>query len=108
MSWSIFTIVLLVALLITSLYYLVKFALIILKIEDAVEEMLDVLDERYRSISKILEIPLFYDSPQIRQVIQDVKLTRDSLLLIANRFASIDTRSIEDVDTGEEVESQDD
>jgi hypothetical protein len=108
MSWSSFTIVVLFGLLVTSLYYLIKFALIILKIEDAVEETLDILDERYRSISKILEIPLFYDSPQIRQVIQDVKSTRDSLLLIANRFASIDTRSIEDVDMRGEDSPQDD
>lgn len=101
-------ILLLVVLLGVSLYYLVKFALIILRIEDAIEETLDVLDERYRSISKILEIPIFYDSPQIRQVIQDIKTTRDSLLLIANRFASIDSQSIEDVDTRGEGAPQDD
>ena len=101
-------ILLLVVLLGVSLYYLVKFALIILRIEDAIEETLDVLDERYRSISKILEIPIFYDSPQIRQVIQDIKMTRDSLLLIANRFASIDSQSIEDVDTRGEGAPQDD
>lgn len=79
-----------------SLYYVVKFSLIIIKIEDAIEESLDVIDERYRSISKILEIPLFFDSPQIRQVINDIKVTRDTLLLIANKFASIDERVIED------------
>lgn len=107
MDWSTFTIVVLIALLSVSLYYLVKFALIILKVEDAIEETLDVLDERYRSISKILEIPLFYDSPQIRQVIQDVKSTRDSLLLIANRFASIDTRAAREDEVGREAESPD-
>ena len=57
-----------------SLYFVVRFGLVILKIEDAIEESLDVLDERYRSISEILEIPLFYDSPQIRQVVSDLSL----------------------------------
>lgn len=108
MDWSTFTIVVLIALLSVSLYYLVKFSLIILKVEDAIEETLDVLDERYRSISKILEIPLFYDSPQIRQVIQDVKSTRDSLLLIANRFASIDTRAVEEDEVKRDGVAQDD
>lgn len=88
-------VIVLSALLAVSVYYLVKFSLIILKIEDTIEETLDILDERYRSISKVLEIPLFYDSPQIRQVIADIKTTRDTLLLIANRFASIDESAIE-------------
>jgi len=88
-------IVILFLALITSLYYVVKFSLIILRIEDAIEESLDVLDERYRSISKILEIPLFYDSPQIRQVLNDVKFTRDTILLVANKFASIDAKAVE-------------
>ena len=78
-----------------SLYFVVRFGLVILKIEDAIEESLDVLDERYRSISEILEIPLFYDSPQIRQVVSDIKVSRDSVLKIAQSFASIDERKEE-------------
>ena len=54
-----------------------------------------MLDERYRSISEILEIPLFYDSPQIRQVVSDIKVSRDSVLKIAQSFASIDERNEE-------------
>jgi hypothetical protein len=71
----------------------VKFSLIILRVEDAIEESLDIIDERYKSISSVLEIPIFYDSPQIRQVVNDIKVTRDTLLLIANKFASIDQES---------------
>ena len=78
-----------------SLYFVVRFGLVILRIEDAIEESLDVLDERYRSISEILEIPLFYDSPQIRQVVNDIKVSRDSVLKIAQSFASIDERKEE-------------
>ena len=82
-------------LLLISLFYVIKFSLIIFKIEDAIEESLDIIDERYRSMSKILEIPLFFDSPQIRQVVNDIKVTRDTLLLVANKFASIDEKVVE-------------
>ena len=90
-----------------SVYFLVKFSLLILRIEDAIEESLDVIDERYRAISKILEIPIFYDSPHIRQVVNDIKITRDTLLLIANRFASIDSAAVEKTAVTDEESSND-
>ena len=65
-------------------FYAYKFGITILKVEDAVEECLDVLDERYESISKVLEIPLFDDSPQIRTVHKDIKKSRDQILAVAN------------------------
>ena len=58
--------------------------------EDALEQSLYRLDERYVSISKVLEIPLFYDSPQIRQVIDDVKACQDSILYIANEIGQLE------------------
>lgn len=76
--------------LLVSVYYNIKFALILIKMEDAIEESLDVLDERYASISKVLEIPLFFDSPQIRQVINDIKHTRNSILKVANIISDVD------------------
>jgi hypothetical protein len=79
----IYAILILLVLLSLSIYYSVKFGLIILKIEDAIEESLDVIDEKYDSMSEILERPLFYDSPEVRQVLQDIKLTRHSLHKIA-------------------------
>ena len=36
------------------------------------------------SISKVLEIPLFDDSPQIRTVHKDIKRSRDQILAVAN------------------------
>jgi hypothetical protein len=64
--------------------FAVKFALLILRVEDAIEESLDILDERYASITEIVEIPLFSDSPQIRQVHTDLTRSREAILLIAN------------------------
>ena len=79
-----------VVLLIISVYYNYKFAIKILNITSSLEKSLDILDERYLSISKILEIPLFYDSPQIRKVHADISKTRDSILKVANNIASIE------------------
>ena len=77
-------------LLIPSLYYNYKFGLIILKMQDEISNALDLLDGRYKSISEILEIPLFYDSPQIRQVVDDIRDCRDSILKVANQIAVIE------------------
>ena len=99
---SIIIIVLLICLSV-SVFYLVRFGLLILKIEDAIEESLDVLDERYQSITEILEIPLFYDSPQIRQVVNDIKRSRDSILKIAQSFASIDDKAVVDGEDEEQA-----
>jgi hypothetical protein len=105
MNLFIITIIVLSLCLAISLYYVIKFSLIIIRVEDAIEESLDIIDERYRSISGILEIPIFYDSPQIRQVVSDIKITRDTLLLIANKFASIDERAVT-TDSDEESDQE--
>ena len=68
--------------------------------EDALEESLDVLDERYRSVSDVLKIDLFYDSPQIRQVVSDIKKCQDSILYVANEIGRL-----EEIQDGEEESS---
>jgi hypothetical protein len=72
------------------IYYLWRFSRIILKVEDGVENALDILDQRYQSISKVLEIPLFYDSPEIKRVVTDVKESREAILAVANSIANIE------------------
>lgn len=73
-----------------SIYYNLKFARIIIRMEDEIGDCLDILDDKYRSLSKVLEIPIFFDSPQVRQVIEDIKTARGSLLQIANKLTNID------------------
>ena len=81
--------------------------MLILRIEDALEETLDILDNRYASISEIVEIPLFSDSPQIRQVHQDLKYSRDSLLSVANILVN-DFNHLEKKDTDNAEETKED
>ena len=85
-------------LLCVSLYFNVRFGLIILRTQDSLEESLDIMDERYASISRILKIPLFHDSPEIRNVLQDIDAARSAILYTANILTEIS----ESEDTGTE------
>ena len=49
------------------------------------------MDEKERSMAEVLEIPLFYDSPQIRQVHNDISDCRDSILKIATSLGNVDS-----------------
>jgi len=73
-----------------SLYFNYKFGRTLIRMEDALEQSLDKLDDRYESISKVLEIPLFYDSPQIRQVVSDIKECQNSILFVANEIGRLE------------------
>ena len=73
-----------------SMYFNYKHGTLIIKLIDEIELSLDVMDEKEQAISKILEIPLFYDSPQIRQVHTDIAACRDSILKVATVLGEID------------------
>ena len=92
---SIFFIILLCVLLGVSLRYNIKFGLTILRVEDAIEESLDLLDIKYMSLSKILEKPIFFDSIEVRQTVDEIRATQELLLYIANRLAAIEENKIE-------------
>ena len=62
---------------------------------------LDILDERYQSISEILNRPIFFDSLEVRQVISDITQARESVLRVAEILTSIGEKE-EDDDQGEE------
>ena len=76
-------------LLCTSIYYIVKFGLIIIRLEDAIEECLDDLDVRYRSVSKILEKPIFFDSIEVRQTVQEIRSSQEAILKVASIISNL-------------------
>lgn len=43
----------------------------------------DVIDEKHQKITEILSRPLFYDSPEVRQVLRDIDDVRESLSDVA-------------------------
>jgi|TARA_Y100000310_G_scaffold267266_1_gene279201 hypothetical protein len=69
-----------------SVYFNIKHGILLLRIQDSVEKSLDVLDAKYSKISEILEIPIFFDSVEVRQVISEIQNARDSVLYVANEI----------------------
>ena len=56
------------------------------EVEDAIEDSLDILDEKYSNIYEISKKPVFFDSLEVRQVIADIKDCHRSVLVIANKL----------------------
>ncbi len=69
-----------------SLFKLYRFSIILLSLEDSIEECLDILDERYRLMSEVLEMPIFFDSVEVQREINDITVLIDSLVVLANKL----------------------
>jgi hypothetical protein len=67
-------------------------------IREQVDQSLDIIDDCYRRISAVAEMPVTFDDPVVQQLLSDIKLTKHSLLLIANKI------SIDDSEENEEKE----
>ncbi len=80
--------------------YLIKklyeFSVIIISIEDSLEESLDLLNEKYASMNKILNTPIFFDSVEVRQVVNDISDCHRAILVVANKLTK-DVGMINDV-----------
>ena len=96
----IYAIIVLSILLIISLVYVFRFALTILRVQDAIEECLDTLDERYAAVYEILQTPLYYDSPEVRSVYDNLKASQEAILYVANVLV----KQEEQLDGGKEEE----
>ena len=102
--WYYFVIIILTALLVAASYFAIKFGIIILNVQDALEESLDILDEQYSLMSNVLNTPLFYDSPEIRKVLNGIDGTRVSILKIAKILTEIDNPNTIDDNAVPEIE----
>jgi len=69
------------------IYQTIKLGMAVLRMEDAIEECLDVIDEKYDAMSEILKRPLFFDSPEVKAVVKDISVVRDSLHSVAISLA---------------------
>ena len=50
-----------------------------------------------------MEIPIFYDSPEIRKVLSDIGETRNAVLQIASELTSIDVEQVEEIDDASDI-----
>ena len=71
---------------IAASYYAIKFGLILLRVQDSLEECLDILDERYYTMGQILEIPLYHDTPEIKRVREDIATSQNAVLEVASKL----------------------
>ena len=65
-------------------FYAIKFGIILLRIQDQIEESLDIIDEQYDKMTYILEIPLASDSPQVKEIVNAVRETRNAVLEVSH------------------------
>lgn len=101
--YHLYIIGLLVLLNILSAYFLIKFAMIILRTEEKLTNILDSIDEEYMEITKILEKPVFFDSVEVRQVIASIDNVRSTFLNISNYI--IEDFNSEEADVEEKAEN---
>ena len=72
-----------------SIYFNYRFGVIIINTQEQVESSLDLLDQRYKKMSDIAKTPVFFDSVEIRQVINEINKCVDAVLLVANKLMSV-------------------
>lgn len=82
--------------LVISLYFNFKFGMIVLRLQDSIENSLELLDDCYGSITQTLQTPLFFDNAEVRKVLADIDSARNAVLNVANQLASIE--DVEDED----------
>ena len=88
-------------------YKAYKFSIIILNVELQIEESLQILNERYESMSKILEKEVFFDSVEVRQVIADIQASHSSIILIADKLAQNFEERNETKEENNQIEKKD-
>ena len=63
---------------------LVRVTRLMITTQDRIEESLDIMDECYAELGKILEKPIFFDSLEVRQVVHSIEKVHSAILYIAN------------------------
>ena len=90
---------LLIIVVVLLLYKLYQFSIFILEIEDSIEESIDILNEKYVSINKILQKEIFFDSVEVRQVLADIRASQDAIVEVANKITkNIKTENINETE----------
>lgn len=71
----------------------VRLGRVVLDVEEAVEESLDGIDQVYGRVGQILQTSLASNDPKVVQIHNELRRSRDYLLVVANRLiASWDQR----------------
>lgn len=83
---------------ILSIYFCLKFAIMLINVRDAIENSLDIIDENYNRISLILDVPVFSDSYEVKSALASLQDARNSLLYVANVLVKNDENNTKEED----------
>jgi hypothetical protein len=88
-----FTIVLLslltTGLLITSIIssvFMLRLARVVMRMEDVIDKSLRGIDSSYATMSKIMEMPIASNDPQVERFLLEMRRVKDSILTIAGEL----------------------
>tara|TARA_B100001287_G_C22675928_1_gene527670 strand:- start:1247 stop:1558 length:312 start_codon:yes stop_codon:yes gene_type:complete len=80
-------------------YFCIKFALALIRVQEAIEDSLDEIDRKYNRMSEILKIPVFFDSPEIKNLISEIYDVRESVVYVADRLSgSVNKKTKADIE----------
>lgn len=71
--------------------------------QEAIEDSLDKIDQKYKRLNEILEIPVFFDSPEIKRIVTEIYDIRNIILDIANKLSNSANKNNKNLDEEEEV-----
>ena len=75
-----------------SIRYLIKFSRIIMVFEDDISDTINALNDVEDTISNVLKMQIFYDSPDVRKevdkILEEVKVCRLSVSGLIERFTA--------------------
>lgn len=91
-----YIIIILFVLLAFFAYYCIKFALIILRMQEEIEISLDKIDEKYIRINEILEIPVFFDSPEIKRLLAEIRDVKRVILEISISLSKTNSKALQE------------
>jgi len=80
-----------------TVYWLVRKNLRVIdaleEVNDRIEESLDILDNSYAKLSKLLETPVLFDDPVVVEMVESAKSARDAILVVANKIVEQEEES---------------
>ena len=89
MNFSTIIIVSLCLLLVVAVYYMLKFALDLIEIEDRLNNAISDIEKSYIVFDELSKRPVFFDSIEIKQCVQEISYTRDVLLKITQDLREV-------------------
>lgn len=75
-----------------AIWMVSKLSNLVYDLEEQVEESLDILDSSYRDIAKVINTPVFYDDPVVKQTLSSLKKAHEAVLIVANKIVSFSER----------------